>query len=120
MTDAGEKQPRNLKGSGKGKRVMGGGEAGKAEGGAGGSSDIKGVSAQSIHCPNRTEVSPAHSPQLIFNLTNRLTPLAQGNGASGSVDATGASIEHKDGVLPLELGDKVMCLWRDDKYHQVK
>ena len=41
-------------------------------------------------------------------------------GGGGAVDAAGASGVETDGVLPLEVGAKVMCLWRDDKYHQVK
>jgi len=46
--------------------------------------------------------------------------LAKWQGVGGAVDAAGASGVETDGVLPLEVGAKVMCLWRDDKYHQVK
>lgn len=44
-----------------------------------------------------------------------------------AVDSTGASAENESlrkrrgsGVLPLEVGTRVMCRWRDGKYHPVK
>lgn len=31
-----------------------------------------------------------------------------------------ASKKRRSGMLPLEVGTRVMCLWRDGKYHPVK
>ncbi|CAJ1958669.1 unnamed protein product [Sphenostylis stenocarpa] len=49
-----------------------------------------------------------------------------GNGKSMSVDGTEATPEpdttkrRRSSVLPLEVGTRVMCRWRDGKYHPVK
>lgn len=44
-----------------------------------------------------------------------------------AVDSTGAATDNESsrrrkvsGVLPLEVGTRVMCRWRDGKYHPVK
>ena len=48
-------------------------------------------------------------------------PLASANGAP--VEMTPESVAMKrrrSSVLPLEVGTRVMCRWRDGKYHPVK
>ncbi|KAG8497072.1 hypothetical protein CXB51_008346 [Gossypium anomalum] len=43
-------------------------------------------------------------------------PLASSNGAPESE----ATKKRRSGILPLEVGTRVMCRWRDGKYHPVK
>ncbi|KAG8490993.1 hypothetical protein CXB51_014159 [Gossypium anomalum] len=43
-------------------------------------------------------------------------PLASSNG----VPESEATKKRRSGILPLEVGTRVMCRWRDDKYHPVK
>ncbi|KAG5049124.1 hypothetical protein JHK85_010227 [Glycine max] len=51
---------------------------------------------------------------------------AAGNGKSPSVNGAEAALEpdaskrRRSSVLPLEVGTRVMCRWRDNKYHPVK
>lgn len=46
-----------------------------------------------------------------------LSPLPYSNGAQPEIDA---SRKRKLTVLPLEVGTRVNCRWRDGKYHPVK
>jgi len=49
-----------------------------------------------------------------------------GNGKSPSFDGAEAPVEsntskrRRSSVVPLEVGTRVMCRWRDGKYHPVK
>lgn len=77
----------------------------------------------SIDTPTRAE-NGSSSP-LLNGTVNGQTA---GNGAvqSLAVESNGASTEsdslkrRKASMLPLEVGTRVMCRWRDGKYHPVK
>ena len=63
--------------------------------------------------------------QLIFTPMGSIE-MPNGNGKSPSFDSAEAPPEsntskrRRSSVLPLEVGTRVMCRWRDSKYHPVK
>mmetsp|Transcript_18126 Transcript_18126/g.21724 ORF Transcript_18126/g.21724 Transcript_18126/m.21724 type:complete len:522 (-) Transcript_18126:956-2521(-) len=84
-----------LTGAGKGKRVGG-----------------KGVAGSAAQAPPAEVVMEA-SPEPMDDKPD-VSP-------SAAVPATDTSpVVQKELQLPLEVGTKVMCKWRDDKYHQVR
>lgn len=51
------------------------------------------------------------------------SPLADGGARATPMEAvpeSDASRRRRSSVLPLEVGTRVMCRWRDSKYHPVK
>ncbi|KAL2926101.1 Histone acetyltransferase of the MYST family 2 [Bienertia sinuspersici] len=58
------------------------------------------------------------NPQPTADVRSELSPTV--NGDAGSPSENEPSKRRKSGVLPLEVGTRVMCRWRDCKYHPVK
>lgn len=56
--------------------------------------------------------------QITGDVRSELSPAS--NGDVGSPLENGGLKRRKVGVLPLEVGTRVMCRWRDSKYHPVK
>ncbi|KAJ8423673.1 hypothetical protein Cgig2_023518 [Carnegiea gigantea] len=52
------------------------------------------------------------------DVRSELSPAA--NDSAGTPTENDSSKRRKSGVLPLEVGTRVMCRWRDGKYHPVK
>ena len=52
------------------------------------------------------------------DVRSELLPLA--NDSAGTLMENDSLKRRKSGVLPLEVGTRVMCRWRDGKYHPVK
>lgn len=47
-------------------------------------------------------------------------PAPNGNSAGNTTETDGSRKRKTAGVLPLEVGTRVMCRWRDGKFHPVK
>ena len=58
------------------------------------------------------------SRQTAGDVRSELSPAI--NDEPGSPPENEASKRRKVGILPLEVGTRVMCRWRDCKYHPVK
>lgn len=54
---------------------------------------------------NGGDADPSHNPAAMLDR---------------AISETDASKKRRTGVLPLEVGTRVMCQWRDGKYHPVK
>ncbi|KAA3472964.1 histone acetyltransferase of the MYST family 1 [Gossypium australe] len=70
----------------------------------------------SIDTPTITENGLTQSHVAVAPADENQRLLASSNGALGSEETK----KKRSGILPLEVGTRVMCRWRDGKYHPVK
>ncbi|KAE8669440.1 Histone acetyltransferase of the MYST family 1 [Hibiscus syriacus] len=70
----------------------------------------------SIHTPTITKNGSTQSHTTVEQVGDDQKPLASSNGASEPE----ATKKKRSSILPLEVGTRVMCRCRDDKYHPVK
>ena len=76
----------------------------------------------SLDTPTITENGTAQSHATTAPASNGdQKPLASANGAPVEMTPESeATKRRRSSVLPLEVGTRVMCRWRDGKYHPVK
>ena len=77
----------------------------------------------SIDAPTITEngSTQAHAAATPAVADDDQKPLASANGAPAQMTPESeATKKRRSSILPLEVGTRVMCRWRDGKYHPVK